>query len=318
MEKIKSRKISVVVPMFNEEENVEHTILQITSVLNKFQDWELIIVDDGSSDSTPMLVEKIAKRRPNIHLFRHPRNLGVGRALRTGFSHATGDIIVTIDADLSYAASEILTLIEKLDAEEADIVLGSPYTKGGKTVKVPFHRLIISKAGNYFLRFVLNTNIKCLTSIFRAYRREVIDSLELVSDGKEIEPEIVAKAIAMGFRVVEVPAKLRGRTRGRSKFKFGESIWLHLKFSLNERPMILFSFVGLFIAFLGFLFGLDLVWRLYFEKEPILRPMLILTVLLLIMGLQTIIFGFLADQITLIRSELLRVRREIKKRMSSV
>lgn len=307
-------KISVIVPMYNEEENIENTVTQITTVLkHNFQEWELIIVDDGSTDSTPKLGEQIAKNQKKIQFIRYSPNSGAGKALKTGFQQANGDIIVTVDADLSYDANKIPDLIKNLDKKNADIALGSPYTNEGKTIKVPFHRLIISKTGNYILRFVLKTNIKCLTSIFRAYRREVIDSLDLTSDGKEIEPEIIAKATAMGFNIIEVPAQLRGRTKGKSKFKFGTSVWTHLKFSIYQRPMILFNVVGALILLSGIVFGIQLLWELYIEKQSILRPTLILTTVLAIIGVQTMIFGFLSDQLTLIRSELLRNRREIRK-----
>ncbi|MGB9642771.1 MAG: glycosyltransferase, partial [Candidatus Ratteibacteria bacterium] len=131
---------------------------------------------------------------------------------------------VSIDADLSYDPKYILNLIEALQNDSnIDFVLASPYMPGGGVKDVPTLRLWISKLGNKILRFAMPNRIHTSTGIFRAYRKKVLDSLELESDGKEIHLEILSKALALGFRVKEVPAVLTGRKKGRSKFKISKT-----------------------------------------------------------------------------------------------
>ena len=307
--------LSVIIPMYNEEENVENTIAKVASVLNETDEqWELIVVNDGSTDSTPAVAEKLTQKYANLKVCHHPRNLGPGRALRTGFMHAKGDAIITIDADLSYDPKNIPLLINELRRTGADIILASPYSEEGKVTRVPLSRLLISRIGNFLLGYALKTQIKTLTGIFRAYRRSVIECLDLKSDGKEIEPEIVAKALSMGFEIQEIPMELRGREVGVSKFKSRKAILAHLKFSMQERPMILFSLIGLSFFILGSVVGLYLLYELFSLKIDIMRPSLILGVLLMIIGVQTYVFGFIADQLSLLKSEILRNRRELREK----
>ena len=141
-------------------------------------------------------------------------------ALRRGFKESKGEIVVSIDADLSYDPRYILDFVKTLKREQdIDFVLASPYMPGGGVQNVPFLRLWISKLGNKILRFAMPNRIYTSTGIFRAYRRKVLDSLELESDGKEIHLEILSKALALGYRVKEIPAILTGRKKGKSKFK---------------------------------------------------------------------------------------------------
>jgi len=300
--------------MYNEAENVENTVTRIVSILNEqYKDWELVIVDDGSSDSTLQIAQNLALKNPRIKVFQHPRNLGYGQALRTGFRNAKGDVIVTIDADLSYDPRNIIALVDTLKKSDGDIVLGSPYAKG-KVTGVPIHRLIISKLGNMILGYVLKSNIRTFTGILRAYNKESLDCLDLRSNGKEIEPEIIAKAIAMGFELIEIPAELRGRERGASKFSARKIVTSHLKFSLEQRPLILFIFVSMILFMLGFAISLYLIYELFFLGLGIMRPILILGAILIISGVQTFMFGFMSDQLSLLRDQLSLLRREIRER----
>ena len=194
-------KISVIIPMYNEEENVEKTLNEIDNVLKSFDDYEIIIVDDGSSDNTFKLVHNFISDKNNFLLFRHKLNMGMGKAIRTGFENSSGDILVTIDADLSYEPEDIPKLVKNIN-ESNDIVIGSQYMYGGKTENIPFLRLFISKMANKIVGYSLGDNISTVTGVFRAYKREVIDSLELESNGKEINPEIIYKASAVAVKIV--------------------------------------------------------------------------------------------------------------------
>ena len=148
---------------------------------------------------------------PHVHVHKQPVNMGMGRALRTGFEKSNGDIIITIDADLSYSPSHIPKLAsELLNDETVDIAVGSPYMEGGDVKNVPFIRLFISKIANKFVGFSMPENLSTVTSVLRAYRREVLDSMELESNGTNINLEILSKAIATRYKIKEVPAVLGG------------------------------------------------------------------------------------------------------------
>lgn len=304
--------LSVIIPMFNEAENVEITLKKVEEVLSRFQGtFEIIPVNDGSTDSTFEILKKVAKQDEKITVASYPKNTGRGMALRTGFKKSTGDIIVSVDADLSFAPNHILDLIDALkDEPDVDFVLGSPFCPGGRTENVPFLRLWISKLGNKILRFTMPNRIYYSTGVFRAYRRKVIDSLELESDDKEIHLEILSKAVALGFRVKEVPVVLTARTRGKSKFKFKKTAVSHLVFSAFEKPMVIFGFLGLLSLGIGLLMGLYIVYLRFSGELTPGRPLITFAILLILGGIQILSFGFIALQIVSLRKEILRIQKE--------
>ena len=304
--------LSIVIPMFNEAENVEETLRRVEEALASFPgSYEIVPVNDGSVDDTLEILNKVAARDSKIKVASYPKNVGRGRALRTGFRESTGDMVVSIDADLSFAPSHILDLIKVLRNEpDIDFVLGSPYVPGGEMRNVPFLRLWISKLGNMVLRHIMP--VRYSTGVFRGYRRKVLDSLELESDDKEIHLEILSKALALGYRVREIPATLTGRERGKSKFKFKKTALSHLAFSAFEKPMIIFGFIGLIILFIGFLTGLYVTYLRFVGELTAGRPLITLALLLILGGIQILSFGFIAIQIVSLRREILQVQKENK------
>ena len=181
---------------------------------------------------------------------------------------------------------------------------------GGGVQDVPALRLWISKLGNKILRFALPNRIYTSTGIFRAYRKKVLDSLELESDGKEIHLEILSKAMALGYRVKEVPAILRGRKKGRSKFKFKKTAISHLIFSVFEKPMIVFGFLGFLTLGIGFLIGIYIAYLRFSGGLTPGRPLITFAILLILGGIQILSFGFIAIQIVSLRREILRIQKE--------
>ncbi len=304
--------LSIVIPMFNEADNAETTLGRVKEALAPFQGtFELIAVDDGSTDDTRSILESLCKKDGKVKVVSYPRNKGRGKALRTGFKAATGEIVVSIDADLSYDPRYIDDLVETLRTDtEVDFVLASPYMPGGGVKDVPFLRLWISKWGNRILRLAMPNRIYTSTGIFRAYRREVLDSLELESDGKEIHLEILSKAIALGYHAKEVPAILTGRKKGKSKFKFKKTAASHLVFSAFEKPMMVFGFLGLLILGTGIIMGLYVAYLRFAGELTPGRPLITLALLLILGGIQILSFGFIAIQIVSLRREILRVQRE--------
>ena len=304
--------LSIVIPMFNEAENVEHTFAKVEESLASFDgDYEIIAVNDGSTDNTLKVLQEIATLNKKIKVISYSKNIGRGMALRTGFKEAKGKIIVSIDADLSYDPKYIIDFFKIFKEEEnTDFILASPYMPGGGAEGVPFFRLWISKLGNKILRFAMPNRIYTSTGIFRAYRKKVLDSIELESDGKEIHLEILSKAMALGFRVKEIPAILTSRKRGSSKFKFKRTATSHLIFSVFEKPMIIFGFLGLLTLGIGLLLGLYIAYLRFSGDLTPGRPLITFALLLIIGGIQILSFGFIALQILSLRKEILRIQKE--------
>ena len=304
--------LSIIIPMFNEAENVESTLNRVEEALASFAGtYEIIPVNDGSLDNTLEILNRLAKQDENLKIVSYSNNIGRGRVLREGFKRSKGEIVVSIDADLSYDPHYILDLVEALRTEQdIDFVLASPYMPGGGVQNVPFLRLWVSKFGNKILRLAMPNRIYTSTGIFRAYRRKVLDSLELESDGKEIHLEILSKALALGYHVKESPAILTGRKRGKSKFKFRKTAISHLIFSVLEKPMIIFGFIGLLTLTIGLLIGLYIAYLRFSGDLTPGRPLITFAILLILGGIQILSFGFIAIQIVSLRREILRIQKE--------
>ena len=314
--------LSIVIPMFNEAENVESTLKRVEEALASFKGtYEIIAVNDGSLDDTLDILNRLSKKDRNLKIVSYPNNIGRGMALRKGFSEASGEIIVSIDADLSYDPNYILDLVETLRREsDIDFVLASPYMPGGGVRNVPLLRLWMSQWGNKILRLAMPNRIYTSTGIFRAYRRKVLDSLELESDGKEIHLEILSKALALGYRVKEIPAILTSRKRGKSKFKFRKTAISHLVFSVFEKPMIIFGFIGLLTLAIGCLIGIYIAYLRFSGDLTPGRPLITFALLLILGGIQILSFGFIAIQMVSLRKEILRIQKgnlELRKEISS-
>ncbi|MGA2462939.1 MAG: glycosyltransferase [Thermodesulfobacteriota bacterium] len=304
--------LSIVIPMFNEAENIEATLGQVEQALASFQGtYEIIAVNDGSLDNTLEILEKAASQNRKVKVVSYSKNFGRGMALRTGFKESKGAIVVSIDADLSYDPHYIMDFVKTLRTEQdIDFVLASPYMPGGGVQNVPFLRLWISKLGNKILRLTMPNRIYTSTGIFRAYRRKVLESLELESDGKEIHLEILSKAIALGFRVKEIPVVLANRKKGRSKFKFRKTAVSHLVFSVFEKPMMIFGFIGLLTLSIGLLIGVYVAYLRFAGELTPGRPLITFAILLILGGIQILSFGFIAIQIVSLRREILRIQKE--------
>ena len=303
--------VSIIVPMYNEQNNAENTLNKIDAVTSSLgKSYELIAVNDGSKDDTLEILNKIASKNKKITICNHTVNRGFGNALKTGFKNSKGDIIIPIDADLSYSAKCIPALIHEIESNpNIDIVTLSPYMKGGKTPGVPFFRLLISKIGNRIVSYAMSTKIHTVTCMVRAYRKKVIDFLDLDSQGPEIQVEILAKALSLGFKVKEIPYVLTRRTRGKSKFELKSGVSEHLSFSLYEKPMLLFGAFGFLSLILGLLTGSYIFYLFLKNQLDSTRPLMTLTVLLVLGGILLFFFGFISNQIAALRKELYKIQK---------
>ena len=203
--------LSVILPCYNEQALLRDNTKQIVDYLIALEDqfrWEILIVNDGSSDSTGDIADQLAAEYPNIRILHQPTNFGVGQALRLGFSNSRADYVVTLDVDLSYDVRHIGEMLNKLQSSHAKMVLASPYMKGGSVSNVPFVRRVLSKLGNRFLKFFVRGNYSTITSMARAYDGPFIRALDLRSVGLDLMPEILHKSLVMHAKVVECPARL--------------------------------------------------------------------------------------------------------------
>ncbi|HUU27451.1 MAG TPA: glycosyltransferase [archaeon] len=305
--------VSVVIPMYNEGENVRGTVLAVCDQLRRTgRTFELVCVDDGSTDTTREELDKIAREIEEVRVIGYKANCGRGKALREGFSASRGLFIISIDADLSYHPGQIISLVERLEKpDDPDIIIASPYMPGGKTEGVKPFRLLVSRAANILLRQAMGRKYYTLTGIFRGYRRKVFDCIELYSDGKEIHLEIIAKAEAAGLQIVEVPAVLTSRSRGGSKLKMRLTVVSHLMFSFYERPLLLFGVLGLLFTLASLVLGGYLFYLYWTSALNPTRPIVWLSVLLLLTGIQMASFAFISTQITLLKKELFRTQKEV-------
>ncbi len=204
-------KLSVIVPVYNERK----TILTAISRIKKTPfEKEIIIVDDASTDGTYEQLETLSSDS-EVVILRHPRNRGKGAALQTGFAKATGEIIITQDADLEYWPEDYLTLIDLIDRDAADVVYGSRFI-GRHRVFLFTHRM-----GNFFLNMLanilFNTTLTDLETGLKAFRREVLTGFNLKSNDFSIEVELTAKVCRGGYRLYEVPILYTGRTYAEGK-----------------------------------------------------------------------------------------------------
>jgi glycosyltransferase involved in cell wall biosynthesis len=258
--------VSIVVPAYNEAALLTANMTLLCDYLATLEaryDWEIVIVNDGSADNTGELAEAFASQHNNILVLHHMTNFGLGQALKTGFAHCQGDYIVTLDIDLSYAPEHIEQLLLKIQQTGAKIVLTSPYMPGGKVSNVPWWRLVLSVWANRFLATVAQRNLSTFTSMVRVYDAQFLRILNLRSQGVEINPEAIRKALVLDAKIAEIPAHLNWRSqparpgtkkpsRRRSSVRILRHTWQTLYAGFIFRPMIAFMLPSL----LFFLFSL--------------------------------------------------------------
>jgi dolichol-phosphate mannosyltransferase len=224
--------ISLVIPCFNEADNVETIAVELRPVVAQLRaerTVELIFVDDGSTDGTGDLLEALLRDDPAARVIRHDRNRGLGAALRTGFGQASGAIIVTTDSDATYPFSLIPSLLDRLEPGVA-VVTGSCYHPDGGVADVPGYRVFLSRSASLMYRLLLDPGIHTYTCLFRAYRGEVVRTAPFHADGFLGVTELLANAVLAGYTVRELPCTLRVRRYGQSKAKVARIILAHLRF----------------------------------------------------------------------------------------
>lgn len=294
------RGLSVVVPLFNEAENLPRLHEELGPVLEGLDGYrsEILYVDDGSADGSWEVAGKLAAADPRCRVIRLRRNFGQTAALAAGFDAAAGDVIVTLDADLQNDPRDIPALLERLDGGY-DIVNGWRRER-----KDPWlSRRLPSRLANGLISRVTGVRLRDYGCTLKAYRREVLADLTLYG---ELHRFIPALASWSGVSVAEVPVHHRPRFRGSSKYGIGRTLrvlidLLLVKFLLGYagRPGQLFGMWGLMLTGAGgVLLGYLAVERIFFAVPLGDRPILLVGILAVILGLQVIGIGLLAELIT--------------------
>jgi dolichol-phosphate mannosyltransferase len=219
-------KLTVVIPCYNEEDNVRRFAIELFDpILRLVPNSEFLFIDDGSTDDTAARITDLCRTRKEGKLIRHPKNLGLGMAVRTGIEAASGDAVLTLDADLTFHPGEFQKLLNAY-SDGVDAVLGSPYL--GAMEHVPLVRRLLSHGVNLAYRILLGRKITSTSSLFRLYRASAIKTLTLENRSFDINAEIVFKLIQSGANLVEVPVTLLTRTSGVSKISTAREIRNHL------------------------------------------------------------------------------------------
>jgi len=232
--------VTILLPAYNEAEIISRSVgilCDYMTALNHKYDWDILIVNDGSKDKTGELAEELARTLPNISVHHNIVNQNLGGALRNGFKHAKGEYIVVLDIDLSFGPYNVDKLMDAALKEKADIVIASPYMKGGKTTAIPFHRLLLSKVLNKIMRWTSGIDVHSFTGMARAYRKDFLNTLNLKTSTYSIMPEILQKAHILRGRIVEVPSNL--------DWTFQKGILNGLMSSFIFRPYGFFMMIGL-------------------------------------------------------------------------
>jgi dolichol-phosphate mannosyltransferase len=236
--------VTVVCPFYNEASILDHVIRHLLAQLETLDaDWELIVVNDGSTDDSEQIARAISS--PRLRVLGYKQNRGRGHALRTGIAQARGEVVVTTEIDLSWGDRIVHDLLDAMRKDpRADVMVASPHLPGGGYKNVPAKRVWISRIGNLVIRMLMTNAVTMNTGMTRAYRRDFIQSLPLSEDGKEFHLEVILKATAFGAPVGEIPATLQwrdfrqqGKPARKSSSRIPRLIVSHSLFSLFAHPV---------------------------------------------------------------------------------
>ena len=298
--------VSVLVPAKDEAENLPLFMEQAAAAFaNSTIAYEVVVIDDGSCDDTPRVLETLQKTYPFLRVARHRRQRGIADALRTGYLAARGRVLVFYPADLQYKPEDIPRLVAPILAGESDMVTG--YKQG------VYEKAFVSKIYNGLSRSLFEIPVRDLNSV-KAYRREIMDQLPVRPDWHRY---MIVIAAENGFTVTEIPVPLYPRNAGVSKFGIGRipigvldmlSVWFELRF--GRKPLLLFGMTGFALFLLGVLAGLvalaaRIFWGIGF------RPLLNLVEICVITGSVFLVGGLVGEMIAGQRAEMRELRRQL-------
>ncbi len=287
--------LSIVIPVMNEEGNLPALHDALTDSLVRIgRPYEIVFVDDGSTDRTWNEILRLGALDPAIVAIRHRRNFGKAQALSNGFSVARGDVIITMDGDLQDDPAEIPRMLAKID-DGYDVVSGWKQRR-----QDPLGKTAPSRVFNWTVRNVTKVPLHDFNCGFKAYRSDVTDTIRLYGELHRFTPVLAA---AEGFRIAEIPVQHHARTWGSSKYGFRrlfkgflDLITVVFLTNYRQRPMHLFGLPGIMALMLGVLIGLKLTFdRVINDQQIGTRPLLLLAVLLVVIGAQFFGLGLLGE-----------------------
>ena len=298
-------RLSVVIPLYKEEDNVERLVDELHAALELYPgEFELVVVDDGSTDRTrELLLESRSNRGDHIMVISHKRNLGQTQAMQTGLQAARGDVIAFMDGDLQNDPADIPSMVEKLETEHLDLLCG-----WRKNRQDSLDRTLPSQIANWLIGRVSGVALHDYGCSLKVGRKEVLEGLDLRGEMHRFIPLWVAN-LTHPSRIAEIPVNHRARVAGISKYGISRTprvildllaAWFFLRF--RERPGHFFGVAGLITGGLG---GVALAYLLVLKLVGVdigNRPLLITGVLLALVGLQLITTGLVSEMLTRLRS----------------
>jgi len=288
-------EVSIVVPLLNEQDNIGPLYEQITQTLKGKYNYEIIFIDDGSSDNSFNILADLQKADNRMRVICFRKNFGQTSALSAGFAHAKGKIIVAIDADLQNDPADIPDMIDKLN-KGFDVVSGWRKKRHDNAIT----RLLPSKIANWVISWITGVKLHDYGCTLKVYRREVLEETKLYG---EMHRFIPALASWSGARIAEMPVNHRPRTAGKTKYGIGRTLKVILdlitvKFlgSFSTKPIYIFGGLGLASGIGAIASGWFVVYQKVANDFPINRnPLLVMTALLITTTIQFILMGLLAE-----------------------
>jgi glycosyltransferase involved in cell wall biosynthesis len=289
-----SVELSVVVPAFNEQESIEPLMNAVQQALAGIK-YEIIIIDDGSSDGTYDTLCRLQKTHKNLRIIRFRRNYGQTAAMDAGIKHAKGNFIATMDADLQNDPADIPAMLAMLKEQNTDAVCGWRADRHD-----PIGKKIVSLFANRLRRWLTGETIHDSGCTLKVFRKECFDGFDLQGEMHRFIPALL---MWRGFRISEMKVRHNTRRFGKTKYNvrrlmrgFLDLLLVKFWMSYSTKPIHLFGGLGMITLLAGSLIGLYLAFmRLVFHEGISDRPLLLLVVLLILLGVQFMVFGVLAD-----------------------
>ncbi len=289
-------KVSVVIPAYNEEKNMSLLYQETREVLERLdRPWEIIFIDDGSSDTTLSVLQAIAQADQRVVVIAFRRNFGQTAAMSAGFDYATGEVIITMDGDLQNDPADIPRLLQKIE-EGYDVVTGWRFDRKDAFI----NRRLPSIIANKIISWTTRVSLHDYGCTLKAFRREVIKNIRLYGEMHRFIPAI---ASGMGISYTEIKVNHRPRRFGSTKYGISRTIRVILdlitvKFLLSfaTRPIQVFGLLGVVSGGVGFLLALIMtIQRQFFDIPLADRPLLLLAVVLIFIGIQFVSLGLIAE-----------------------
>ena len=291
--------VSIIIPVFNEVDAIEKLVENTQNLrhLDKNIEYEIIIVDDGSTDGTGATLKEIQQKNRNLRVVSLVRNYGQSTALQAGFDHSTGDVLITMDGDLQNDPADIPKIIDVLkNNHEIDLVAGWRKDRQDSIL----NRKLPSMFANYLISYTTGIKLRDYGCSLKGYRRELVSKFRLYGEMHRFIPAIAAE---VGAKIIEIPVKHHPRITGKSKYGIDRTlrvildlIWIQFSRRYMHRPIHAFGGIGLTMLSAGLLIFLWLFFeKILFDSEIGTRPLLTLGLLLTLLGTQLLAVGLLGE-----------------------